>query len=72
MKRFDSQPHYLHRPVQWERAAVAKTLCLAALCSHLLVDEWGALLGELCSPFVSPSFHPSATHLLQSHAVHQN
>ncbi len=53
MKRFGGSGHYLHSQAQSEQAAAFKTLCLA-VCSHwLVIDGWGALLGELCSLPVS-------------------
>jgi len=45
-----------------EQAAASKRLCLAAGRSHWLVDGWGALLGELCSPLVLPLRPDSQPH----------
>jgi hypothetical protein len=57
LKRFGGAQHYLDSQAQSEQAAALKTttLCRAVVCSHwLVIDRWGALLGELCSLPVRP------------------
>ncbi len=71
MKRFDGLRHYLHSLAQSEPATATKTLCRTVVCSHgLVIDGWGALLGELCSLPVSylcsdahSSHHPNSIHI---------
>jgi len=62
MKRFGGRRHYLPRPNPIGTIdRIQLTLCREVVCSHwLVVDGWGALLGELCSClsilFASTSF----------------
>jgi hypothetical protein len=63
MKRFGRSRHYLDSQAQSEQAAALKTttLCRAVVCSYwLVIDRWGALLGELCSLLVNLA--SAATH----------
>jgi len=70
MKRFGGCRHYLRRPNPIGTIdRIQLTLCREVVCSHwLVVDGWGALLGELCALLVNlvcldlfPFQHPDSS-----------